>query len=162
MLEPAATRELMMRDAAGKPVSGARVAPRIVETELTGFMGIAIPDLWIDRFAANTDAEGVALVACLSRRTELRGVSATITGKGQHVLQLPYEQGKEDTTLVLGRLARLTGEIKSATGAPIAEAIANGDDAAKSWSLSVLRWLDPAELLERAQKTRFKSGTRSD
>ena len=120
VLEPANARKLIVRDAAGKPVSGARVAPRIVETELTGFMGIAIPDLWIDRFAATKDADGVVLVACLSRRTDLRSVYTTIAGAGRQVLQLPYEQGKDDTTLVLGRPARLSGEIKSATGAPAA------------------------------------------
>ena len=120
VLEPASTRKLMMRDAAGKPVSGARVAPRIVETEQTGFMGVAIPDLWIDRFTATSDADGVALVDCLSRRTDLRSAHTTITGAGQQFLQLPYENGKDDTTIVLGRPARLSGEISSATGASAA------------------------------------------
>ena len=41
-------------------------------------------------------------------------------------------------------------------------AVAEGDDPAKSWSLGVLRWLDPAGLLERLHKTRFEHGTRAD
>src|SRR5262249_55560588 len=37
-----------------------------------------------------------------------------------------------------------------------------GDDAAKLWSLRVLRWLDPAALFEQVQKTRFQRGTTAD
>jgi hypothetical protein len=120
VLEPASVRKLTLRDAAGKPIAGARVAPRIVETERTGFMGVAIPDLWVDRFTATTDPAGIAILSVLSRQTDLRGVRATSTGTGQHALQLPYEQGKDDATLVLGWPARLTGAIKTATGAPVA------------------------------------------
>ena len=43
------------------------------------------------------------------------------------------------------------------SGPLLKDAVAKGDDAAKSWSLAVLRWLDPVGLLEQVQKTRFKS-----
>ena len=47
-------------------------------------------------------------------------------------------------------------------GPYLKRAVAEGDDSAKSWSLGVLRWLDPAGLLEQVQKTRFENGTRAD
>ncbi len=40
--------------------------------------------------------------------------------------------------------------------------VAKGDDAAKLWSLKILRWLDPAALLEQVQKTTFERETTAD
>ena len=35
-----------------------RVAARLVQTEHTGYLGVTIPDEWLDRLAATTDARG--------------------------------------------------------------------------------------------------------
>ena len=47
-------------------------------------------------------------------------------------------------------------------GPYLKRAVAEGDDAAKLWSLRVLRWLDPATLFEQVQTTRFERGTTAD
>ena len=37
------------------------------------------------------------------------------------------------------------------------DALANGDDTAKIWTLRVQRWLDPTAFVEQTQKTKFQS-----
>ncbi len=47
-------------------------------------------------------------------------------------------------------------------GPYLKRAVAEGDDAAKSWSLRVLGWLDPAGMFEQVQKTRFDQQIKAD
>src|SRR5271156_2669353 len=60
VLEAQEPRRLTLRDADGKPVVGATVAARLVETERTGYLGVTVPDAWLARLTAATDAQGVA------------------------------------------------------------------------------------------------------
>jgi len=119
VLEPPLVRKVTLRDAGGKPVAGARLAPRLVRTELTSYQGVAIPDEWLDRLTVPTDAGGVAAVPGSSRLTDLCSLRLTIPGQGMHALQIPYAQRNDDATLVLGRPASLAGAIRNATGSPV-------------------------------------------
>ena len=47
-------------------------------------------------------------------------------------------------------------------GPYLKRAVAEGDDAAKFVDLDILRWLDPAALLEQVQKTRFEREATAD
>jgi hypothetical protein len=58
VLEAEAPRRVTIRDSRGQPVAGARVTPRTVQTERTSYLGIVIPDAWLDRLSAVTDARG--------------------------------------------------------------------------------------------------------
>src|SRR3954454_24811940 len=93
VLEPEAPRRITLVDAEGKPIAGARVAPRLVQTEKTSYLGIRVPDAWLDRLSAETDARGVATLHGLSRLVDLRSVHATIRGRDTHVLMIPYAKG---------------------------------------------------------------------
>jgi len=119
VLEPSLVRKLTLRDAGGKPFAGARLAPRLVRTELTSAEGVAIPDEWLDRLTVATNAGGVAAVSSSSRLTDLYSLRLTIPGQGMHALQIPHAQRKGDATLVLGRPATLAGAIRNATGSPV-------------------------------------------
>ena len=89
MLAPAQPRKLTIRDADGRPIVGARVAPRLVQTERTSYLGGTVPDAWIGTLAAATDDNGIAALAGLTRQSELRSVWIAIPGRGTHVATLP-------------------------------------------------------------------------
>ena len=103
VLEPEAPRRITLVDAGGNPIAGARVAPRLVQTEKTSYLGIRIPDDWLERLSAVTDGGGEATLRGLSRLVDLRSVRVTIPGRGTHVLMIPYSRGKEDVTLSVPR-----------------------------------------------------------
>ena len=103
----------------GKPIAGARVAPRLVQTEKTSYLGIRIPDGWLERLSAVTDGGGVATLRGLSRLVDLRSVRVVIPGRGTHVLMIPYSRGKEDVTLSVPRSGRLASQVVDAAGVPI-------------------------------------------
>ena len=83
VVEPQDVRRLTIRDPDGRPVAGARVAARLVQTEHTGYMGVTIPDGWLDRLAATTDARGVAALPGLTRRVDLRSAASRSPGAGR-------------------------------------------------------------------------------
>jgi hypothetical protein len=120
VLEPQEIRRLTIRDPGDKPVAGARVAARLVQTERTGYLGVTVPDEWLDRLAVASNAEGVAALPGLMRLIELRAVRVEVPGRGAHVATLRYADGKTDATIALGRPARLEGTIKDAAGRPVA------------------------------------------
>jgi hypothetical protein len=122
VLEELAPRRLTVRDAEGKPIAGARVAPRIVQTELTSYMGITVPDDWLARLSALTDERGTAALSSLSRKMDLRGARVLVPGRGAHSLMLPYSKGKEDVTLALSHAGGLEATVSDATGAAVAGA----------------------------------------
>ncbi len=47
-------------------------------------------------------------------------------------------------------------------GPYLKQVLAKGDDAAKLWTLRILRWLDPPGMLDQVQKTHFERGSTSD
>src|SRR5262249_31213085 len=51
VLEPQEARRLTTRDAGDVPIAGARAVPRLVQTERTGYLGVTIPDEWLDRLS---------------------------------------------------------------------------------------------------------------
>ena len=120
VLEAQEPRRLTLRDADGKPIVGASVAPRLVETERTAYLGVTIPDDWLGRLTASTDAQGVALLPGLTRRIDLRSVRIAVPGSAPHVAMLLYAEGKHDATLALGRPSRLSGVIRNSSDQPVA------------------------------------------
>jgi hypothetical protein len=122
VLEEAALRRLTVHDTDGKAITGARVAPRIVQTELTSYLGVTVPDDWLERFSALTDERGIAALPSFSRKLDLRSARVSVPGRGTHVLMLPYPRGKEDVTLTLSRAVGLETRVNDASGAPVAGA----------------------------------------
>ena len=122
VLETPEERKLTIRDVDGKPIVGALVAARIARTELTSYLGGTVPDGWLARLTATTDRGGIAALAFLPQRTELRSVRLAIPGRGTHFVTLPYQNGKGDVTLSLGHPAKLAGEVKNPSGFPVAGA----------------------------------------
>jgi hypothetical protein len=122
VLEPQEIRRVTIRGADGQPLAGVRAAARLVQTERTGYLGVTIPDEWIDRLAATSDARGVAVLPRLTRRIELRGVRIEVPARGPHVAMLRYADSKVDATLEMGRPAALEGTVKDASGEPVAGA----------------------------------------
>ena len=122
ILEPEEVRRLTMLGDDGRPVVGARVAARLVQTERTGYLGATIPDEWLDRLSTATDAHGVAALPGLTRRIDLRSARVDVAGGGAHVVPLRYDDGKLDAAIALGRPARLEGTVKDDSGGPVAGA----------------------------------------
>jgi hypothetical protein len=122
VLEEPAPRRLTIRDADGKPITAARIAPRIVETGQTGYLGITVPDDWLERLSALTDERGTAALPSLTRKIDLRGARVSVPGRGTHNLMLPYSKGKDDVTLTLPRAGGLEATIREASGAPVSGA----------------------------------------
>jgi hypothetical protein len=112
VLEAPKPRKVALRDDAGRPLAGARVAPRLVQTEQGRYQGLLIPDLWLDRLAATTDAQGVAHLAALGRQVDLRTVFVAVPGRTRQIMALPYAAGREDVTLTLAAAGRLTGRVE--------------------------------------------------
>jgi hypothetical protein len=119
VLEPQEPRRLTLRDADGKPVVGATVAARLVQTERTGYLGVTVPDAWLTRLTAATDVQGVASLPGLTRLIELRSVRIVVPGGGTHVGTLLYTEGKHDAALTLGRPSRLAGAVKDTSGVAV-------------------------------------------
>ncbi|MGP0062326.1 MAG: carboxypeptidase regulatory-like domain-containing protein [Isosphaeraceae bacterium] len=120
VLEPQQPRRLTLRDADGQPVVGASVAARLVETERTGYLGVTVPDAWLARLTAVTDAQGDASLPGLTRLIELRSVCIATPGGGKQIRTLLANEGKHDAALSLGRPSRLAGAIRDASGAAVA------------------------------------------
>ncbi len=116
VLEPTVPRMITMADAQGKPLTGVRVAPRLVQNESSRYDGVWIPDAWLDRLSAITDARGKASLPGISPQLDLRTVMVTRPGVVRHVLPLPYSKGKDDVTLTLRPSTRLAGRIGAITG----------------------------------------------
>jgi hypothetical protein len=128
VVESPATRKITIQDSNGRPVVGARVTPRLVQTENSRYQGLPIPDAWLDRLAATTDARGVASLPSLTRFIDLRTILVDIKGVARHALPLPYSKGKDDVTLSLGPPARLAGRIEAR------EAQAGAETSIEVWS----------------------------
>lgn len=122
IVEPQEPRRLTIRDADGRPVAGARVFARLVQSEQTGYLGAAIPDEWLDRLAAATDARGEAILPGLTHRIDLRSVRIAVAGRGAHVAVLRYDDGKLDVTIAMGRPSALEGTVRDESGGPVAGA----------------------------------------
>jgi len=138
VLEAAAARTMTLKDAEGKPVPGARVVPRLVQTESSRYDGVLIPDAWLDRLSATTDARGVAPLPLLTRQLDLRTVMVTRPGIVRHVLPLPYSKGKDDVALTLMAPRRLAGRISVTTGAvPVDAAITVWARCEMPWNVSL-------------------------
>ena len=98
VLEPQKPRRLTLRDVDGKPVVGATVAARLVQTERTGYLGVTVPDAWLTRLTAATDAQGMASLPGLTRLIELRGVRISRSpAAGRHVGTLLYTEANHGT-----------------------------------------------------------------
>jgi hypothetical protein len=122
VLEPAKVRRVTLRDSMNRPVAGARLSPRLVQTGSSRYDGIAIPDPWLDVLSVTTDAQGVAALSSLNRSIDLRTVAITLPGRERHVIPLPYAQGKEDATLTLGVTGRLAGRVEVPAGIAVPSA----------------------------------------
>jgi hypothetical protein len=122
ILEPQEPRRLTIRDADGHPVAGAPVTARLIQSEQTGYLGSTIPDDWLDRLAAATDARGEAILPGLTHRIDLRGVRVAVAGRGAHVTMLRYDDGKLDAAIAMGRPSTLEGTVKDEAGEPVAGA----------------------------------------
>ncbi|MGC8641920.1 MAG: carboxypeptidase-like regulatory domain-containing protein [Isosphaeraceae bacterium] len=116
VLEAAAVRTITLKDAEGKPLAGLRLAPRLVVTEGSRYDGVLIPDAWLDRLSATTDARGSAPLPFLTSSLDLRTILVSRPDVARHVLSLPYSAGKENATLILGPPARLAGRISTSVG----------------------------------------------
>ena len=87
-----------------------------MQNESSRYDGVWIPDAWLDRLSAVTDAHGRASLPWISPQLDLRTVMVTRPGVVRHVLPLPYSKGKDDVTLTLRPSARLAGRISAAAG----------------------------------------------
>ncbi|QEH35537.1 Dioxygenase [Aquisphaera giovannonii] len=121
-LEPAAARRVTVVDEKGAGIPGVRIAPRIVVAEGTNYLGVAVPDAWLDRLAAEADAGGVAEVRSLGRLMDVRGYRATIPGRGAHTLMIPFAASRGDARRTAGPPVRLASRIADDAGRPIAGA----------------------------------------
>jgi len=122
VLPTADVRTLTIVDAEGKPVAGARVTPRMVQTENTRYPGVFFPDAWLDHLSVLTDSRGNAPLPSLTGKVDLRVVLINLPGQVRHVVPLPYAAVKQDVTLTLGAPARFAGRIRTPSGAPVAGA----------------------------------------
>ena len=122
VLEPFQARKITIRDAGGNAINGARVATRVIEGDQTGYMGVTVPDDWVERLSVTTDANGLAALPGLTRRIKLRSVRVTIPGRGRHFVAIPLASAKDDTALVIRQLSGLAGAVRSHLGNPIAGA----------------------------------------
>ncbi len=122
VLEPSQARKITVRDAGGNAIKGARVAPRVLETDRTSYLGNSLPDDWLERLSTTTDESGVASLPALTRRIKLRSVRITIPARGGHFVTIPLASANDDVTLTLGESSGLTGEIRDSSGKPIAGA----------------------------------------
>ena len=118
VLEPLATRRLTIHDADGKPIAGAAL-PRVVQTEQTSYLGITVPDGWLERFSGMTDQHGTAAMPSLSRNFDVRAARVSVPGRGTDVLLLPYSKGKDDVTLTLSRAGGVDTRIRDESGTPV-------------------------------------------
>ncbi len=122
VLAPTETRKLTILDATGKPISGARVAPRLVKTAMTSYLGATLPDGWLARLEAVSDEKGNAGLPGLADQTELCSVRVALPGRGTHFVTVPNQNAKDDVALSLGPPACLAGDVKNPSGQPIAGA----------------------------------------
>ncbi len=122
VLEPFQARKITIGDVGGNAINGARVAIRVIEEDQTGYMGVTVPDAWLERLSVTTNANGLAALPGLTRRIKLRSVRITIPGRGSHFVGIPFASAKDDTALSLGQASGLTGEVRSHLGDPIAGA----------------------------------------
>ena len=122
-LEPAAPRKLTVRGGDGRPLDRASVAPRLVQTEHTGYVGVTVPDRWIARLSTASDDHGVATLTGLARSTKLRAVWIAIPDRGIHIATLPFDgaYGRRGDHLP-GRSRRLSGVVQVPAGVPVAGA----------------------------------------
>ncbi len=102
VLRPEGGARVRLVDAAGEPVAGARVAPRLVR-------GSLVPQAWADELAATTDAAGRAAFP-LVRDADLDEVAALAPGLGLQRLAHPFGQ----ETLALAAAGRVEGRVVAA------------------------------------------------
>lgn len=152
VLEPAAVRTLTLRDAEGKPVAGAIVAPRLIQIEGSRYTGVQIPDAWLDRLSATTDARGDAPLPSLTRVIDLRTVLVTVPGRVRHVLPLPYSKSKDDVTLTVGAPGRLAGRIEVPSGA------ARADITVEVWARCGIPVSDSRDLYSMPERVGIEPG----
>ncbi len=120
ILEPPQPRRLIFRDHAGNPLAGLRAAPRLVRTEQTIFLGVTVPDEWLEEIAVTTATDGTAVITSLDGSTELKIVRAATPARGIHYLGLPHGQATGDATLIMSRPSQLAGTVIDGSGAPVA------------------------------------------
>ncbi len=124
VLESPQARTLTIVDAVGKPLVGARVAPRLVQTSQTRHMGVLVPDAWLSRLGVTTDSAGHAPLPALTRLIDLRTVHLRLPGprKAAHVVSLPFAESKAEATLTLGAPRMMSGRVTGPAAAPVAGA----------------------------------------
>jgi hypothetical protein len=91
-----------------RPVAGLRLVPRSVRLANERTI-LSIPEPWLDRFSATTDADGVAVIPDLPANSEPLTVEVSGPQIAAHTLALTHVQVK--LTLRLGRKGRLVGVV---------------------------------------------------
>ncbi len=152
VLETAVPRMITLEDAQGKPLTGVRVAPRLVQNESSRYDGVFLPDAWLDWFSAMSDARGRASLPGISPQQDLRTVMVTRPGGVRHVLPLPYSKGKDDVTLTFRPSTRLAGRIGAITG-PIPQ-----DAVISIWARCAMPFSSTQSVRGVPEPVRFQSG----
>jgi hypothetical protein len=120
-------RRLTIRDGAGNPLSGVRVAPVKIQPQPVapnlGIRGGILPDELTDRIESTSGPDGVAEINCLAPATHLLAVRLTVPQFGRQELALPakdWESG--DVVLEWKPVAPISGRVRDGAGQPVSGA----------------------------------------
>ncbi len=145
-------------DRQGRPIAGVRVfEPAGGKSATTGADG---------RFRLDGARPGRSFV--LARCDGFRVGGAIVDERADRPIELVLTRPGEPPDRAMATLPdRIPAEESRALARRVLmpylkRVVAEGDDGAKLWSLRILRWLDPAGLLEQIQKTRFERGGTAD
>lgn len=143
-LDPAGRRTITLRDADGRPIAGARLAPRLISAQ-PGSGDAMIPDELADRLEVTTGPDGRAELTCLMPTTLLFALRVALPSVGEQVLRLPEAQTRSEAiALELKPAGRLAGRVVFEGDRPAPEVMI------EVWSRSGDQWA--------AAPVRFASG----
>jgi hypothetical protein len=119
-LDRAVIRTIAVLGPDDQPVAGLRLAPHALSNAKERPIWFIVPDEWIDRLTATTDAKGVANLTYLPQN--LAPMAFRLAGPlvAVHPLSIDALQAK-DHVIKLGRPGRVVGVVRTTSGKPVAE-----------------------------------------
>lgn len=113
-------RTFTLRDRDGRPIEGARIAPRTVLPAQPGDPLVTLPDDLMESLRATSGADGRATLDCLAPTTRLLDVNVTIPGVGSFAVNLPPgPAGSQAVTLDLKPAGAISGRVLGPNGKPL-------------------------------------------
>ncbi len=101
----------------GRPIAGLRIAPCVMRPAARRAAPLPVPDEWVDRLSATTDADGTAKPTWFPPNMQLLAIRIAGPGVAPHAL--PFTAGPGNATIKLGRPGRLVGIVRTADGRPL-------------------------------------------